>query len=210
MRRTSILLADDHAILLDALVPLLQQDFEVVGVAHDGHMLVQLAKSEWPDVILTDVEMPSFDGIDAMRVLRKEGCSAKFLVLTMHTDLPLIADAMRAGASGFVLKICDAEELQKAIRCVARGGTYITPLLAGDLIAALMSGSSHSPSEIKLTMRQREVLRLLAEGKTMKEAAAVMGVSSRTAEAHKYDVMRQLGAQTTAALIRYAVRTKLV
>jgi DNA-binding NarL/FixJ family response regulator len=210
MRRTSVLLADDHAIFLDALVPLLQQDFEVLGVAHDGHTLVELAKRAWPDVIITDVEMPSFDGIDAMRILRKEGCSARFLFLTIHTDLPLLAEAMRAGGSGFVLKICDAEELQKAIRCVAHGGTYITPLLAGDLIAALMFGSSHNPSEIKLTMRQREVLKLLAEGKTMKEAAALMGVSSRTAEAHKYDVMRQLGAQTTAALIRYAVRTKLV
>jgi DNA-binding NarL/FixJ family response regulator len=210
MRRTSILLADDHTILLDALVPLLQQNFEVAGVAHDGHLLVQLAKSECPDVIVTDVEMPSLDGIDAMRVLRKEGCSAKFLFLTMHTDLPLLAQVMRAGASGFVLKICDAEELQKAIRCVAQGGTYITPLLAGDLIGALMSGDSQGPSEMKLTTRQREVLRLLAEGKTMKEAAALMGVSSRTAEAHKYDVMRQLGAQSTAALIRYAVRVKLV
>src|SRR5215467_3865584 len=115
MKRTSIVLADDHTILLDALVPLLQQDFEVAGVAQDGHMLIELARSKCPDVIVTDVEMPSFDGINAMRVLQKEGCPAKFLVLTMHTDLPLLADAMRAGASGFVLKICDVEELQKAI-----------------------------------------------------------------------------------------------
>ena len=210
MSRTSLLLADDHGILLDGLVPILQRDFEVVGVAKDGRKMVEIAQSKQPDVIVTDVSMPHLNGIDAVRILRKDLSFTKFLFLTMYADLPVAEEAFRAGASGFVLKICDAEELQKAIRRVAQGGTYITPLLAGDLIGALMSGGSQGPSEMKLTTRQREVLRLLAEGKTMKEAAALMGVSSRTAEAHKYDVMRQLGAQSTAALIRYAVRAKLV
>jgi DNA-binding NarL/FixJ family response regulator len=129
----------------------------------------------------------------------------------MHADLPLVEEAFRVGASGFVLKMCDAGEFVKAIHSVAKGSTYITPLLAGDLISVLMTAGAKEPSrDTPLTSRQREVLQLLAEGKTMKEAAALMGISTRTAESHKYEIMRQLGVQTTADLIRYAVRIKLV
>ena len=211
MNRTSVLLADDHTILMDGLANLLRQDFDVVGVARDGRAMVEMAKTKRPDVIVTDISMPHLNGIDAARILRKDLRSAKFVFLTMHADLPLVEEAFRVGASGFVLKMCDATEFVKAIRSVANGSTYITPLLAGDLISVLMTaGSKASSREAPLTSRQREVLQLLAEGKTMKEAAALMGISTRTAESHKYEIMRQLGVETTAELIRYAVRIKLV
>jgi DNA-binding NarL/FixJ family response regulator len=155
--------------------------------------------------------MPHLNGIDAARILRKDLRSSRFVFLTMHADLPLVEEAFRVGASGFVLKMCDSGEFVKAIHSVAKGSTYITPLLAGDLISVLMTaGAKESSRDAPLTSRQREVLQLLAEGKTMKEAAALMGISTRTAESHKYEIMRQLGVQTTAELIRYAVRIKLV
>jgi DNA-binding NarL/FixJ family response regulator len=212
MSRTSILLADDHVMLLDVLVRLLEQDFDVLGTARNGRSLINMARKKRPDVIVMDIAMPSLSGIDATRILRKEGCSAKILFLTMHADLSLAEEAFRAGASGFLLKVCDAEEFVKAIQTVAKGETYITPLLAGDLISSLMTvGHRRSASpEIPLTVRQREVLQLVAEGKTMKETAALMGISARTAETHKYEIMRILGVHTNAALIRYAIRVKLV
>jgi DNA-binding NarL/FixJ family response regulator len=211
MSRTSVLLADDHVMLLDGLVRLLRQDFNVLGTARDGRSLIEMARQKRPEVIVMDIAMPSLNGIDATKILQKEGCEAKILFLTMHADLPLVEEAFRAGASGFLLKVCDSMEFVKAIHSVARGTTYITPLLAGDLVSSLMKvGSRGMPGEMPLTLRQREVLQLLAEGKTMKEAATIMGISTRTAESHKYEIMRLLGVQTTAALIRYAVRIKLI
>jgi DNA-binding NarL/FixJ family response regulator len=211
MNRTSVLLADDHVMLMDGLVHLVRQDFDIVGVASDGRAMVEMARQSRPDVIVTDISMPHLNGIDAARILRKEAISAKLLFLTMHADLPLVEEAFRAGASGYILKLCAAEEFIKAIKCVAKGATYITPLLAGDLISTLLTtGPQDVTRESTLTLRQREVLQLLAEGKTMKEVAAQLGISTRTAESHKYEIMRQLGVQTTAGLIRYAVRIKLV
>jgi DNA-binding NarL/FixJ family response regulator len=211
MKRTSVLLADDHAVLIECLAHLLQQDFDVVGVARDGQKLVEMAKQHRPDVIVTDISMPHLNGIDAARIVRKEVRSARLIFLTMHTDLPIVEEAFRVGASGFVLKVSGADEFLKAIQAVAKGDTYITPLLAGDLISALLTaGPQEMSGETTLTLRQRQVLQLLAEGKTMKEAAALMEISTRTAESHKYEIMRKLGVQTTAALIRYAVNIKLV
>ena len=211
MKRTSVILADDHVIFIDSLVHLIQQEFEIVGVVRDGRAMVELAKQNHPDVIVTDISMPQLNGIDAARILRKEANSAKLLFLTMYADFPLVEEAFRVGASGYLLKHCGADEFLKAIQCVVRGGTYITPLLAGDLISSLMTTAPRQVSrESTLTLRQREVLQLLAEGKTMKEVASLLGISTRTAESHKYEIMRQLGVQTTAALIRYAVRIKLV
>jgi DNA-binding NarL/FixJ family response regulator len=211
MSRTSVLLADDHVMLMDCLVRFLRQDFNVLGIAHDGRSLIEMAMKKRPEVIVMDIAMPSLNGIDATRILQKEGCSARILFLTMHADLSLVEEAFRAGASGFLLKVCDLEELIKAIQTVSEGARYITPLLAGDLISFLTVGPSRAASsEMPLSGRQREVLQLLAEGKTMKEAAGLMGISTRTAESHKYEIMRLLGVQTTAALIRYAIHIKLV
>jgi len=208
---TRILLADDHLVLTDALFQLLKQHFEIVGVAKNGSELISKAKEARPDVILMDISMPDLNGIDAARKLRKEQSSSKLLFLSMHSDLCLVEEAFRAGAMGYVLKVCSTDELIKAIRCVAGGATYITPLLAGDLVSTLLTvGSQPNGGETTLTLRQREVLQLLAEGKTMKEVATQLGISTRTTESHKYEIMRQLGIRTTAELIRYAVRIKLV
>jgi DNA-binding NarL/FixJ family response regulator len=205
MSRTSLLLADDHGILLDGLVPILQRDFEVVGVAKDGHKMVEVAKSKRPDVVVTDISMPGLNGLDAVRMLRKELCTTKFVFMTMYADLPLAEEAFRVGASGFVLKTCNTDEVVKAIRSVAAGQSYVTPSIAGDLVSTLMTTQGREwPHDLPLP--HREVLRLLVEGKTMKEAAAQMGISKRTAECHKYEMMRRFGVKTTAALIRYAVR----
>jgi DNA-binding NarL/FixJ family response regulator len=211
MRRISVLLADDHVMFMDGLVHLVRQEFEIVGVARDGRAMVEMAKQTHPDVIVTDISMPHLNGIDAARILRKEVSSSKLLFLTMHADFPLVEEAFRAGASGYLLKLCGADEFMKAIQCIVKGATYITPLLAGDLISTLLTtGPQQVCRETTLTLRQREVLQLLAEGKTMKEVAGLLGISTRTAESHKYEIMRQLGVQTTAELIRYAVRIKLV
>jgi DNA-binding NarL/FixJ family response regulator len=155
--------------------------------------------------------MPGLNGIDAARILRKSVPSGKIVFLTMHEDVSLVEEAFRVGASGFVLKMCDARELVNAIQSVARGATYITPSLGGQLISTLTTiGPRETPHNTVLTPRQREVLQLIAEGKTMREAAYLLGISIRTTETHKYEIMRQLGADSTAALIRYAIRMNLV
>src|SRR5262245_14300936 len=211
MKRSTVLFADDHDVLTDALVHMLRRDFEVVGVARDGHTMMEIAKEKRPDVIVTDIKMPNLSGIDAARMLRQDIPSIKILFLTMHSDLPFVREAFRAGASGFVLKICDLSELVKAIHAIANGSTYITPVLAEDLISILITTDPKAPSrDTPLTSRQSEVVQLLADGKTMKEAAALLGISARTAETHKDEVMRQLGLTSTAALVRYAIRSKVV
>jgi DNA-binding NarL/FixJ family response regulator len=211
MTRTRVLFADDHAILIDALINVVGSAFEFVGAAHNGRCAIELARQTRPDVIVMDISMPELNGIDAARILRKEVSSAKLLFLTMYTDLPLLQEAFRAGASGYLLKACGVEEFVSAVQSVACGRTYISPLLAGDLVATLItSGPQRAAGEHTLTLRQREVLQLLAEGKTMKEVAARLNISTRTTESHKYEIMRHLGMDTTAELIRYAVRAKLV
>jgi len=211
MKRISVLLADDHSLLMEGLARLLRRDFDVVGTAQDGKSMVEMAKQHKPDVIVADISMPGLNGIDAARIVRREAGPAKILFLTMHSDLPLVEEAFRAGATGFAHKVGSTEETLRAIRAVAAGETYITPLIAGDLVSSLMTGGPHATSrETALTARQRQILQLLAEGKTMKEAAVVMDISTRTAESHKYEIMRKLGVQTTADLIRHAIRLKLV
>jgi DNA-binding NarL/FixJ family response regulator len=163
-----------------------------------------------PDVVVLDVMMPQLSGIDAARMLRNDGNTTKILFLSMYSDMPMVEEAFRAGASGYMLKIGGTDELVKAIHCIARGGTYVTPLL-GDLISALLTaGTQQKSRETTFTARQLEVLRLLAEGRTMKEIGDILKITARTTESHKYEIMRNLGLKTTAELIRYAVRANLV
>jgi DNA-binding NarL/FixJ family response regulator len=154
--------------------------------------------------------MPSLNGIDAMRTLKEEGSDAKFLFLTMHSELRLVEEAFRLGASGFLLKLADTAELIAAIQAVAKGARYVTPMLAGDLVSSLLKNKFRDTSAGPLNAVQHKVLQLLSEGKTMREAGRVLGISTRTAEFHKYDMMRKLGVRTNAALIRFAVRVRLV
>jgi DNA-binding NarL/FixJ family response regulator len=211
MPRVRVLLADDHAIVAQGLELLLKQSFELVGTALDGRALLDAAAKLKPDVIITDISMPLLNGLDAIRQLKRERIEAKIVVLTMHPDANLAAQAFRAGASAFLLKQAAGEELIQAIHEIVRGRAYLTPLIAKDTINILVeSKNSGADDEVKLTPRQREVLQLIAEGRTMKEVAGILNISSRTAESHKYEMMQVLGIQTTAELIQFAIKLGLV
>ena len=214
----TVLLADDHAIFTEALGALLQQHFQLVGTVANGEDLVELARRLQPDVIVTDISMPRLNGLNAIRRLREEGCQSKFVVLTMHLEPELAAEAFRAGVCGYLLKQSACKELLIAMDEICAGRLYLTPLIAKDLIATLLQGQSPAcgpklpmgePS-IRLSPRQKQVLELVAEGRTMKEVGNLLHISSRTAEAHKYEMMQTLGAKTTAQLVQYAIRHGLV
>ena len=209
MPRTKVLLADDHAVVAKGLEALLKDTFDLVGVVHDGRALLEAVEAERPDVVVTDISMPLLNGLDAVRQIRTRRPDVKVVVLTMHKETQLAADAFRAGASGYLLKVSPGEELITAIQQAALGRAYVTTLLAKDLITLLMEAGEGS-SDTPLTPRQRQVLQLIAEGRTMKEVASILNISPRTAESHKYEIMQALGMDTTAALIQYAVRAKLV
>jgi DNA-binding NarL/FixJ family response regulator len=212
MPRTRVLLADDHAVVAQGLQALLKDSFDLLGVVHDGRALVEAAETLRPDVIVTDLSMPLLNGLDAIRQIRERRPNIKIVVLTMHRETQLAVNAFRAGASGYVLKVSPGEELIAAIEQVALGRAFVTTLLAKDLITLLMeaaAGGEVSP-ESPLTPRQREVLQLVAEGRTMKEVASILNISPRTAESHKYEIMQVLGVDTVAGLVQYAVRLKLV
>jgi DNA-binding NarL/FixJ family response regulator len=203
MARTTVLLADDHAIVAEGLASLLRDEFSLVGTVASGAELLESARRLRPDVIVTDVAMPGMSGLDAVRRLKADGVPAKVVFLTMHADADLAAEALRAGASGFVVKRAAGKELIAAIHTALRGRTYVTSDLAQDVLEAL--AEARTPAVRQLTPRQRDVVRLLAEGRTMKEAAAALGVSPRTVETHKYQALEALGLTTTADLIRYAL-----
>lgn len=205
---TTVLLADDHAVVAQGLAALLKSAFQVVGVVHDGRSLIEAAQNLQPDVIVTDISMPGLNGIDAIRKLKELQPKSLIIVLTMHEDPQLAADAFRLGASGYLLKHSPGEELITAIQEVSHGRAYLSSQIAKGFINVLLESKS-SPGG-KLTVRQREVLQLLAEGKTMKAIAAILHISPRTVESHKYEMMQILGVTTTAELVQRAVRMKLV
>lgn len=211
MSRPRILIADDHRILAEGLRGLLEPEFEVVAVVADGRELLSAAKEHRPDVIVADVTMPSLNGIDAAAQLRDCGVKAKVVFLTMHRDVAYARRAMDAGAAGFVLKHSVASELVTAVREALRGQTYVTPMIAGELLQSYREGDSpsHAPGHW-LTPRQREVLQLIAEGRSAKEVAAVLKISIRTAEAHKARILEALGLRTTAELVQYAIRHGII
>jgi DNA-binding NarL/FixJ family response regulator len=203
MNRARVLLADDHAIVAEGLASLLRNEFELVGTVGDGRALVEAVRELRPDIVVADVSMPLLSGLEALCQLRAEGIGVKVVFLTMHADAHLAGEALRAGASGYVLKHSAGEELIRALHEVQRGLVYLTPLIARDVVTTLAeAGRGAGPH---LTQRQREVLRLVAEGRPMKEVAAKLGLSRRTAETHKYQMMQTLGLHTTGQLIRYAL-----
>jgi DNA-binding NarL/FixJ family response regulator len=209
VRRPRVLLADDHQLVADALATLLRDECELAGRVSDGRALVEAAAALKPDVVVTDVTMPLLNGIDALRELKRVAPHARVVVVTMHADPRLAAEAVRAGAVGYVLKYSAGEELLQAVREVTAGRVYITPLIARDLIAALME-TPEAGTRVRLTPRQRQVLQLVAEGRTMKQVATLLKVSRRTAESHKYQIMELLGVHTTAELVQHAIRIGLI
>src|SRR5262245_9754549 len=204
MPRATVLLADDHAIVAEGLASLLKGEFSLVGTVASGAQLLEAAQRLRPDVIVTDLAMPGMTGLDALRRLKAAGVPAKVVVLTMHADAELAAEALRAGASGFVVKHAAGKELIAAIHTALRGRTYVTSNLAQDVLETLAEPRTNTTR--RLTPRQRDVVRLVAEGRTMKEIAAVLGVSPRTVETHKYQAQEALGLKTTADLIRYGLQ----
>jgi len=211
MPRPRVLLADDHVVVAQGLESLLKDTFDLVGIVHDGRSLVEATEKLRPDVVVTDISMPLLNGLDAIQQIRARRPNTKVVILTMHPETQLAVDAFRAGASGYMLKVSPAEELITAIEQVAQGRAYVTTLLSKDLISLLLeAGTQARTSESPLTARQREVLQLIAEGRTMKEVAAVLSISPRTVESHRYEIMRVLGVKTTAELTRCAVHLKLV
>jgi DNA-binding NarL/FixJ family response regulator len=208
MRRTTILLADDHAIVAEGLATLLKGHFDLVDTVGDGSQLLDAARELRPDVIVADIAMPVLSGLEALRQLKAERLDVKVIFLTMHADAQLATEALRAGASGYVLKQSAGEELIRAIQEVLEGRVYLTPLLTKAVITALAEPTTQPA--VQLTPRQREVLQLIVDGRRMKEIAATLQLSTRTVETHKYEMMRALGVDSTAALVRYAIQLGLV
>jgi DNA-binding NarL/FixJ family response regulator len=207
MTRPRVLIADDHQVLAEGLRGLLEPEFDVVGVVFDGRQLVAAGRKHRPDVIVTDVAMPSLNGIEAAAQLRHLGVKAKVVFLTMHRDVAYARRAMETGAAGFVLKHSAVAEVVTAIRDALRGETYVSPIIAGELLQSYREGEAGSPTSAhQLTPRQREVLQLIAEGRSAKEIAHLLHISIRTAEAHKARILDTLGIRTTAELVQYAIR----
>jgi DNA-binding NarL/FixJ family response regulator len=203
-----VLLADDHAIVSQGLEALLRPRFDVVGQVRDGRALVAAVETLSPDVVVTDISMPGLNGLEAIRQIKKSKPGIVTIVLTMHTEPTVVSEALKAGASGYVVKTSAVEELGTAVQEALKGRTYITPLLATDLFSLLIEGAASGSD--RLTPRQREALQLIAEGRTMKEVATILSISPRTAESHKYDMMEVLGCKTTADLIHHAINMNLV
>jgi DNA-binding NarL/FixJ family response regulator len=189
----------------------LEPEFDLVGSVGDGRALLDAAPRLTPDVILLDLSMPLLNGIDAAQQLRQILPSVKVVFLSMHGDPTYVTEAFRAGASGYVLKRASATELIQAIRIALRGHLYVSPLLAkGVLDPLLHQHPSPSSAQATLTFRQREVLQLVAEGRSLKEIASILCVSAKTVEFHKTRISKQLGLHTTADLTKYAVAHGLV
>ncbi len=204
MNRPKILLADDHTIVIEGLRRVLEAEFELVGAVADGRALLSAAEKLRPDVIVTDISMPLLNGFEAVRQLKKAGSRAKVIFLTMHAEGGFAAEALRAGASGDLLKHSASEELVRAIREVLKGRSYVSPLIASDTIGNLIKEPAQLARE--LTSREGRVVQLVAEGRTSKEIAAVLNISPRTVEFHKYNAMEKLHLKTTAQLITHALK----
>ena len=210
MKRPRVILADDHTLMLDALKTLLEPEFEVVGTFADGRDLLDGAAELNPNVIVLDVGMPVMNGLIAGQKLKQAMPLVKLVYLTMNHDPDIAGEAFRLGASGYLLKQSAGAELLRAIREVARGGYYVTPLMTKGMVGSFIQNFKQRKSNTSLTLRQKEVLQLLAEGRSMKEVAFVLNVSPRTVAFHKYTMMEHLHIKSSAELIEYAMRSALL
>ena len=211
MKRTRILVADDHSIILAGIRNLIEQDWELGGHVEDGRSLVEAALKLRPDLIILDIGMPILNGIDAAKRIRKAWPAAKLLFLTMHTRPIYLRLAMRAGGTGYVLKTSAAEELRSAIAKVLKGQVYISAKFGPDIVGTLQTPSGKpSTSAADLTDRQREVLQLVAEGRSNREIAGILKVSVKTVQFHRGQIMRKLGVHSAVKLTAFAVREGLI
>ena len=210
MLKPRVLLADDHGLLLEAFTRLLEPEVTVVGRVTDGRALVRAALELRPEVVVADVSMPELNGLEAGRQIRQALPDTRLIFLTVHEDPELAAEAFRAGASGFVVKSSAASELAQAIRDALAGRRYLTPRVAGGDLRALPAPTSPGSPLDRLSPREREVLQLLAEGRSMKEIGARLGITTRTVAFHKYRLMDKLAVRSTAEIVQIAARHRLV
>lgn len=204
-----ILLGDDHQVVRQGLRTLLEREgFEIVAEAGNGAEAIQLAKTTRPDVVVLDLAMPIMNGLDAAREIRKSASLTRIILLTMYAEDHFVLDALQAGVSGYVLKTQAAPDLAKAIQEVSHGAVYLSPNVSRTVVDAILTKSGVAPDP--LTPRERQVLQLVAEGKTTKEIAAVLGIRVKTAESHRTRIMKKLDIHQTAGLVRYAIRRGLI
>jgi len=209
MKRPRVLIADDHKLLVDAFVNLLDNEAEVVGKVLDGRALLKEAPRLKPDIIVLDISMPKLNGLEAGQQLKQMMPDVKLIYLTMHEDPDLAVEAFRLGASGYLLKSSAASELFRAVQEVSQGRAYVTPQIAQGMLESFAHGTEVR-SVSKLTARQREILQLLAEGNTMKEVASILNIAPRTVAFHKYRMMERLGLKNSTDLLRLAIKERII
>jgi DNA-binding NarL/FixJ family response regulator len=209
MKKPRIILADDHTILLDALRNLVEPEFDVVALCSNGRELIKAATELNPAMIVLDIGMPMMNGLNAGQRLKKILPTVKLVYLTMNQDPAMASEAFRLGASAYLLKTSAGSELIRALREVLLGGTYVTPLMTEGMVGSFVQTLKSRKNTQQLTLRQKEVLQLLAEGLSMKEAAFVLNVSPRTVAFHKYTMMDHLNIKSSAELIEYAMKSSL-
>ncbi len=210
---TTIVVADDHKIVREGLVKLLEArpDFTVIGEASDGEEAVQMVLEKQPDVVIMDIWMPRLSGIDATRRIGKRGSQAKILVLSMHESRTYVEEVLRAGASGYIVKNSASSDLLQAIDAVRAGASYLSPAITQQVVDAIARPGDSSPSGVAmLTDREREVLQLIAEGLSSKEIASMLGVSLKTVDSHRSNLMEKLDIHKVSGLVRFAIRAGLV
>lgn len=207
MKRPRVLLADDHRLLREAFAKLLEPTCEVVGVLADGRAVLEAAPALRPDVVVLDIAMPLLNGLDTARQLKREMPDLKIIFLTVNEDSDLAAEAFRAGASGYLLKNSAASELVQAIQEVLHGRSYVTPLATRGLVDNFVDPPKRTS---ELSPRQREVLQLVAEGHTMKEIARILKITPRTVAFHKYAMMEEFGIKSSAELVQFAIKQRIV
>ncbi|MGI9327647.1 MAG: response regulator [Pseudomonadales bacterium] len=211
MTRLRVLIADDHRLVAEALQKLLEPEFELVGIVEDGLALLEMAAEKKPDVVVIDISMPGLNGIEASERLMKRDPDVRVVCLTMHREVAYARRALDAGVLGYVLKHSAPEELVIAVRAAAAGKTYVTSAIAGEVLQSIQGGDATADDPIrKLTLRQREILRLLVDGDSAKEIGKRLHISPRTVEFHKYSMMDTLSLSTSAELIRFALKHNVV
>jgi DNA-binding NarL/FixJ family response regulator len=210
MKRPRVILADDHTMLVEAFEKLLSPVCDIVRKVADGRALLDAARELRPDIVIVDISMPLLNGLTAARQIREMDRNIKLVFVTMNEDPDLAAEAFRAGASAYLLKRSAASELLTAIQQVMQRRSYVTPLVTEGMVGSLMHGVREGKDRYELTSRQREVVQLLAEGRSMKEVAAILNIAPRTVAFHKYRLMEQVGVKTNAELIQYAIKHHIV
>jgi DNA-binding NarL/FixJ family response regulator len=210
MGKPRVIIADDHRLFAAGLERLLAPDLDVIATAYDGQTLLADVRRLRPDVVVQDLSMPPLNGMTVIRGIRDVDPRIRIVVVTMWEDPALAAEAFRCGASAFLLKTCAVSELLEAVQFALQQKSYVTPLIAGGMIESLTHPAREGDADPHLTVRQREVLRLLAEGKSMKQAAAALNLTVRTVAFHKYRMMQMLNIKTSAELVRFAVVQHIV